>query len=220
MLENNKEFVTFFNLDNLSEFCSGIFSDELDKLGYKNQVISGWKLNKSNNRMFGKIRTLLIETIETPDENIKKGLGFLSSLANGEILCVKGSDDFAYFGELMSRLSMEIGLSGVMIDGLTRDTYFTQNIDLPIFSKGFSPKDIKGRGRVADTDVEIMINSVPIKTGDYVFGDNDAIVIIPKEIMHTLSIRILNAVHEEANIKKMIENGKSIAQILKVAKEF
>lgn len=220
MLKDNVEFKRFFSDENLEEFCSGVFSDELDKLGYKNQVINGFKLNKSSNRMFGKIRTLLIETIQTADENIKKGLGFLSGLGNGEVLFVKGSDEFAYFGELMSRLSMEIGLSGVVIDGLTRDSYFTQNIDLGIFCKGYSPKDIKGRGRVLDTDCEIKVKALSINSGDYVFGDSDAIVIIPQSIMKDLAINVLSAVKEEVRIKELIRQGISVNELLKSVKEF
>lgn len=220
MLKDNVEFKRFFSDENLEEFCSGVFSDELDKLGYKNQVINGFKLNKSSNRMFGKIRTLLIETIQTADENIKKGLGFLSGLGNGEVLFVKGSDEFAYFGELMSRLSMEIGLSGVVIDGLTRDSYFTQNIDLGIFCKGYSPKDIKGRGRVLDTDCEIKVKALSINSGDYVFGDSDAIVIIPQSTMKDLAINVLSAVKEEVRIKELIRQGISVNELLKSVKEF
>lgn len=220
MLKDNVEFKRFFSDENLEEFCSGVFSDELDKLGYKNQVINGFKLNKSSNRMFGKIRTLLIETIQTADENIKKGLGFLSGLGNGEVLFVKGSDEFAYFGELMSRLSMEIGLSGVVIDGLTRDSYFTQNIDLGIFCKGYSPKDIKGRGRVLDTDCEIKVKALSINSGDYVFGDSDAIVIIPQSIMKDLAINVLSAVKEEVRIRELIRQGISVNELLKSVKEF
>lgn len=167
-----------------------------------------------------KIRTLLIETIQTPDENIKKGLGFLSGLGNGEVLFVKGSDEFAYFGELMSRLSMEIGLSGVVIDGLTRDSYFTQNIDLGIFCKGYSPKDIKGRGRVLDTDCEIKVKALSINSGDYVFGDSDAIVIIPQSIMKDLATNVLSAVKEEVRIKELIKQGISVNEFLKSVKEF
>lgn len=216
----NKLFKEHFLVEYLDEYCTGIFSDELDKLGYRNQVASEWKLNKSSNRLFGKVRTLLIETIETPDEKIKKGLNFLGSLENGEILVVKGSSDFAYFGELMSRLSVERDISGAIIDGLTRDTFYTQNIEFPIFAKGYSPKDIKGRGRVRDVDVRIEIDEIIVDSNDYVFADSDALVFIPNKIFETLVPKINKAVKEEANIKKMIKEGKTISEILNVTKEF
>lgn len=216
----NNIFKKYFLNDYIDEYCSGIFSDELDKLGYKEQVTNEWKLNKSSNRLFGCIRTLSIETIETPNEEIKKGLGFLGSLENGEILLVKGSNDFAYFGELMSRLSVEIGVSGAIIDGLTRDTFYTQNIDFPIFAKGYSPKDIKGRGRVDEVNVDVEIDGIKVKSGDFVFGDSDALVFIPQEVFNELVPRVNDAAKEEANIKQMINSGKSVMEILDVAKEF
>ena len=49
---------------------SGMFSDELDKMGYRDQVVIGMKLNNSF-KIYGKVKTVLIETIETYDENIK-----------------------------------------------------------------------------------------------------------------------------------------------------
>ncbi len=216
----NKVFDQFFTKESESELCSGIFSDELDKLGLKHQVTAGWKLNKRSLNVFGRIRTLTIETIETKDERIAKGLGFLGSLSNGEVLVVDGSNDFAYFGELMSRLSIEVGVSGVVINGLTRDTFYTQTIDLPIFARGYSPVDIKGRGRVAESDVPITIKGVQIKSGDYLFGDSDAVVIIPQDVMGELVPLCIAAAAEEKNIKKMIRDGKTIKEILSQVEGF
>ena len=48
-------FKKYFLEEYSNEYCSGIFSDELDKLGYPNQVSNSWRLNKSSNRMFGQI---------------------------------------------------------------------------------------------------------------------------------------------------------------------
>jgi 4-hydroxy-4-methyl-2-oxoglutarate aldolase len=216
----NSEFKKYFSEDYMDEYCSGVFSDELDKLGYQNQVTNNWRLNKKSNRVFGKIRTLVIETIKTPDEKINKGLNFLSSLENGEVLFIKGSDNFAYFGELMSRLSEEVGVSGAIVDGLTRDTFYTQNIDFPVFAKGYSPKDIKGRGRVGEVDVDIEVDGIKVKSGDFVFADNDAVIIIPREVMPIIKDNIIKAVKEESEIKDKIREGFLISEILKDHKSF
>lgn len=208
-------------LTNLAEeYVSGVFSDELDKLGRRHQVSANWQMNNPKLRMFGRVRTLEIETIETDDERIHKGLGFLGSLESNDILVVKGSNDFAYFGELMSRLAMERKLAGVVVDGLTRDTFYTQNITLPIFARGNSPVDIKGRGRVDKVDVPVKIDDVEVNPGDYIFGDSDAIVVIPENIFDTLKEKANSAVREEGKIKEMISQGKSITEILEFTKAF
>jgi len=216
----NQSFIKIFGKENLGEYCSGIFSDELDKLGYTHQVVDGWRMNNKSLRLFGQVRTLTIETVETDDERISKGLGFLGAMESGQILVVKGSSDFAYFGELMSRLSQEIGVEGAIVDGLTRDTFYTQTIDLPIFARGYSPRDIKGRGRVDQTDVEIEVGGVQISSGDYVFADSDAVVFIPKPVLPDLITKARAAAEEEADIKRKISAGYSVKEILLDHKAF
>jgi regulator of RNase E activity RraA len=203
----------------LNELCSGMFSDELDKMGYKNQVITGMKLN-NNSKMYGEAKTVLIETLETNDENIKTGLGFLGTLGKGDVLCVQGSNEFAYFGELMTRLSTRQGIEGVVIGGYTRDSYYTKNASLPIFAQGYSPKDIKGRGRVQLTNVPITIDNKTINPGDYIFGDSDGVVIIPKETITELESKIENILLNERNIIEDIRSGYSVDYILEHYKEF
>ena len=120
----------------------------------------------------------------------------------------------------MSRLSQEVGVSGVIIDGLTRDTFYTQKISLPIFSKGYTPVDIKGRGRVGAVDVEVNVNDIKIKSGDFVFGDSDAVVFIPGHLIDELMENVNRAALEELEIKHKISTGVSIKDILLEHKEF
>jgi regulator of RNase E activity RraA len=196
-----------------------MFSDELDKMGYREQVVTGMKLN-NNSKIYGRVKTILIEEIETHDENIKEGLSFIGTLGEGDILCVQGSKEFAYFGELMTRLSTRQNINGVVIDGFTRDSHYTKDATLPIYASGYSPKDIKGRGRVKDTNVPILIGGKKVFPGDYIFGDSDGIVIIPQHIHQELEKRLEDVLQNEKNIKTDIRSGKSVEYILNNYKEF
>jgi len=216
----NPAFHEWFGDEYLEEYQTGVFSDELDKLGHRHRVATSWKLNRPGARCFGRVRTLSIETVETDDEHLHDGLSFLTSLAPDDVLVIKGSRDFAYFGELMSRLAEKVGLSGVVIDGLTRDTYYTRRIELPIFAKGYSPVDIKGRGRVAKLDERVMIDGICVHPGDWLFGDSDAVVTVPQALMPSLRDRVLEAVRDEAAIKESIAAGASVDELLARFKEF
>lgn len=216
----NRAYTDLFGPEHPEEVVSGVFSDELDKLGLRDRVVDGWQLNTSRGRCFGRARTVLLEEVDTPDERISVGLGFLASLDPDDVLVVQGSARFAYFGELMSRLSQSRGLAGVVIEGLTRDAFYTQTIDLPIFARGYSPRDIKGRGRVAEVDVPVEVGHLEVSPGDYVFGDIDAVVCIPAEQLELLREPVRAAIREEAEIKRMIADGKSIEEILEIAKAF
>ena len=219
-MKNNKLAQKCFIERCIQEYCTGIFSDELDKLGYKKQVSSDWRLNNQSLRIFGKARTIEIEEIETKDERISIGLNFLANLQQDEVLLVKGSYSFAYFGELMTRLSREIGINGAIIDGLTRDTYYTQTTNFPVFAKGYTPVDIKGRGRVKAIDIPIKVDGIEVCSGDIIFADSDAVVFVPKNIFSELLPYINKAAEEEYEIKEKIKAGTSIKEILLKHKEF
>lgn len=204
----------------LSKACSGMFSDELDQMGLRNQVITGLVMNR-NGKIYGKARTILLETRKTRDENIAKGLGFFEKLRPGEILCVQGSPEFAYFGELMSRLAVRQKLGGVVIGGLTRDSAYTRDLEeLVIFAEGYSPRDIKGRGSVKETDAAITIKGIPIHPGDYLFGDGDGLVVIPSIYHAEVEACVKNKIAEEERIIEAISQGLSVRKILELYREF
>lgn len=209
------------NID-VSQLDSGMFSDVLDALGYRRQIITGFLRNHRGIKCLGRARTLEIKTMDTDDENIKTGLTFLGSVLSGEVLLVKGSERFAYFGEMMAKLSARQGIGGVVIDGLTRDTNYTHQdfVQLPILARGYSPVDIKGRGRVERTDVPIEIDGVEIQVGNLIFIDNEAICIIPSNIEERVFQNIKEKIAEEARITSLIQNNVAIDEMLKTVKEF
>jgi 4-hydroxy-4-methyl-2-oxoglutarate aldolase len=201
--------------------CTGMFSDELDKMGFPQQVITGLRPNNPQLKFYGRIRTFGFEIVETKDDNLTQQLNFVENLSPGEILCVEGSSQFAYFGEMMSRIAARQKLGGVIIGGVTRDSPYTQNLtELLIFSDGYSPRDLKGRGRVRGTDIQVNIKGVPVNPGDWAFGDNDGIVIIPEQLRLELGQRIIQVIKEEAKIVNALDSGVSMEELLKKHKEF
>ncbi len=205
----------------IEKLCSGMYSDILDSMGYRNQVITGWFANNKPFRMMGYARTLQLVSMDTDDERIDVGLTFVGDVKEGEILVVEGSPDFAYFGEMMTRLSLRQGIGGVVIDGLTRDTVYTHDrCPLNILARGYSPVDIKGRGRVESTDGSIMIGGHPLSSGDLLFADSDALVIIPTAIIDAVQMEIEMVVKEEERIISLIDQQVSIPEILTSVKAF
>ena len=206
----------------VSELCSGLFSDVMDKMGYKHQIITNMRKNKKSVSFLGRARTVLIETYETDDENIRAGLGFLGLLSQGDVLFVKGSNEFAYFGELMTKLSTQREIEGVIIDGLTRDTNYTHRDDvkLPILAKGYSPVDIKGRGRVEATEKKICVDGIEIHPGDLIYADNEAVCVIPKEIESAVIEKVKEKLEDEKRITGLINSGISVEKLLEQVVEF
>jgi len=55
-------------------------------------------------------------------------------------------------------------------------------MDFPVFFRGKNPKTSKGRCEINECQIPVTMDGVTIRPGDYIFGDIDGTVIIPKEI--------------------------------------
>ena len=201
-----------------NQLSTGLFTDYFDEKLIKYSLLEDMKINNPNYFSFGRVRTIICEEGDYKDENIDLGLGYLDKIHEGDFIIIKGSNTFAYFGELMSTLSAKRKLSGACILGKTRDSRFTQNI-FPTWSKGYSPVDIKSRGRVSSVGSEFLYNNIVINEKKYVVADKDGVVIFDLS-PSLMKDDIETMVSHEGNIKKLIEEGSSVKNILKNTSSF
>jgi len=208
-----------------SKLSSATLSDVLDEMGYPMQMLPiEIKPNFPEATLFGKARILKLNKLKRKKDykQVYRGLYFLEILSKGDVLVVAGGfKDQAFFGELMSNLAISKKIEGAIIDGCTRDKIETVRLRYPIFARNNFARDIKKRGIVTEVDSKFAkIGKVRINRGDYLFGDLDGIVVIPKKIKDQVLKRSIEARFIEEKVKKEIKNGSSISKILKEIGEF
>ena len=126
----------------------------------------------------------------------------------------------AYFGELNANLAIRHGSIATIIGGATRDVECVSNLDYPIFSKSYSPLDIKGYGTLDSINEKITLDGITISPGDYAIGDMNGIVIIPKEIVYEVIDLALQTIEKEMNVKINIIRGMRGIEIPDVTGNF
>lgn len=100
----------------------------------------------------------------------------------GDIVVVNtnGNTTSAVFGELMCRTAVGAKLGGIVVDGAIRDVEAIMALDFPAFSRavcaGGCDKD--GPGEV---NSPIACGNTVVMPGDIVVGDDDGVVIVPRE---------------------------------------
>jgi regulator of RNase E activity RraA len=140
----------------------------------------------------------------------------LSEAAEGEVLVIDGrGQTFAIFGQLLAADAKRRGLSGVIVDGSVRDVYGLRELKFPVFYRSTYPR--AGRAENAEPQTEVIsVCGVSVRTGDWLIGDADGIVVVPGA--HSESIisvaEEIQRVEEKvfANVKK----GESLTQIMKL----
>lgn len=211
----------FENEFKIEDLCTGTFSDNLDRLGFKHQIASGFQRNQRLTRFIGRARTVMIELNDAADENLATGLKYFETLGKGDVIVVAGNGPYAYFGQMMSRLCMRQGIEGVVIDGMSRDSIFTNDkCILPIYSKGYTPVDIKGRGQVKAVDIPIIVDGIIVSPGDLVFADTDAVCFVPRVCEDELEKMVRKEIQEEKKRVALINNGASVDEILSSVDSF
>ena len=102
---------------------------------------------------------------------------------------------------------------GVVIDGHTRDAQRIIEMNFPIFVRGFSPYDSKGRTDVVAYQIPIKSGNTLINPGDIIFADLDGIVCIPKKLEDVVIEKALNKLKDENIVKQELLNGASAQEV-------
>jgi len=136
-----------------------------------------------------------VHCVATPsrDENLHNvRLGMLKSMTPGciQIRDTQNCRNCGQFGEISATAAKAAGCAGAVIDGSTRDSNFLINMNFPTFCRFRSPVEAFGRFMAVAYQQPIFVNGVDgqliVHPGDYIFGDNDGVVIVPCD--HTLRV--------------------------------
>ncbi len=113
----------------------------------------------------------------------------------------------AQMGELSAETLHHKGVLGCILDGALRDSDFILKLGLPCWRTHHTPRDIVGFWLPTGTDVDIMIEDVLIRPGDWLHGDRDGMVRVPIEILDEVLERSQTAMNTESLVRKAIQEG-------------
>lgn len=198
---------------------SGIICDVLDKKGYRNQALSNAIRGLNNNTtIFGPAFTSIgTEVYSMPADPLTAQCKVVDQLGENEIyvLATRGHYNCAVFGELFATAVRGRKGAGVLLDGFARDMKALNEMDFPLFYRGKNPKTSKGRCEINECQIPVTIDGVTINPGDYIFGDIDGVVIIPRDVVEDVLDSAMKTIEQENEVRDRLINGSSLAQAYK-----
>lgn len=172
------------------QLYGGLVYDVLEHLGYPNQVLSHeiTPLDPGQ-RLAGPAFTVKGTMSCVRDETVRyKRLKMIREMSSQ---CVEVRDrgtpfPVALYGELSASSARAHGAVGALIDGAVRDTCHLRTMNFPVFSRTRNPVEAFGRWAMLDYQVPILISgeltvAVQVNPGDFIFGDYDGVLVIPRE---------------------------------------
>jgi len=193
---------------------TGAVADTLDKNGYRNQVLPHYITAFTiANRMAGPAFTGQgYPSASAANDDTQTRLGMLDRITPGTISvwACGGSMACAHWGEIMSTAAREHGCAGAVIDGGVRDVDFLNEMNYPVFARFKCSASSIGRWDIKEYQIPIKIGDTAIYPGDFVFGDVDGVVIVPKDLTVDVLTEAEAVCQRESGMRKELGRGVPI----------
>jgi len=197
------------------ELYSAVLGDILDNMGYYHQFLPpNIRPLREHMKLAGRAMTALYSDVfgaqEVPFGKLAESL---DDIKPGEIYVASGgSQNCAYWGELMTSTVKSNGGVGGLVNGYHRDTPQVLEQEFPVFSWGSWAQDSSVRTKVAAYRCRIEIGNIPIDDGDFIFGDVDGVLVIPKDHAEEVVEKALVKARGEREMRKAIEGGMTVSE--------
>ncbi len=157
-------------------------------------------------------------TVRTYPGDWAKPVEAIDLAKEGDVIVIDaGGTGNAVWGELASWSCRKKKISGVVIDGSIRDLEGIKKIRFPAFSRLISPTAGEPRG-FGEINVPIKCGNVLVRPGDYIIGDPDGVVVVPKENAVEIANRAIDVMEKENRIRKEIQKGSTLSKVMEIKK--
>jgi regulator of RNase E activity RraA len=149
-----------------------------------------------------------IDRTKTRDETL---LGWCTLLAKAPaghvVVCQPNNHQIALMGELSAQTLAARGVLGYVVDGGSRDTDLVLAQGFPVFCSFLTPSDIVERWIPDRYGEPVTIGDVTVIAGDYLLGDRDGVVIIPRSLAPEVVARTEEVVATESEMRRALVAG-------------
>ena len=202
-------------VERLAKLDTCAVSDALDSLSLKGAtwgVRPQWQCQK----IVGRAVTMKIKPagLEHPKQHL--GTAPIEAAHPGDIIVIDngGKLEFSCWGGLLALSAKLKGLSGVVIDGASRDIDEARELGFPVYARGAVPMTARGRVVQESYNQEIQFAGVQCHPGDLVIADSSGVVIISQEKEDAVVTAAEMIYQKEQEMAAGIRKGSSGLEVL------
>lgn len=123
------------------------------------------------------------------------------------IVCTMGNyPEQGPFGDCMATSAKMKGIEGLVIDSCIRDGETIREIGFNVFCKGHCVNGTL-KEQFGTVNHPIAIGGQVVNPGDIIIGDDDGVVVVPKEIAEEILAASLERLNNEVGIRSKFESG-------------
>lgn len=193
------------------ELSTAEISDALDALRLPGSVL-GIGHVAGRKRVFGPAFTVRYAPVDVA----KPGTvgDYLDDTTEGSVVVLDngGRPDCTVWGGILSQLAAHRGIAGTVIHGVCRDTAEAEQVGYPLYACGRFMRTGKDRVQVESVGGTVSLADVRVSAGDFIVGDDDGIVVVPRGRANEVFERALGLRAAEQRIVDAALSGASLKQ--------
>ena len=190
---------------------SGAVHDVLRAMGFERVVLPpSIKAIDPATRLAGPVWTVAghLDRTKSRDETLLAWCTLLSKAPSEHVVvCQPHNHEIALMGELSAQTLKARGVLGYVVDGGSRDTELVLAQGFPVFCAFLTPADIVERWIPDRFGEPVTIGDVTIATGDFLLGDRDGVVAIPRRVVDAVLTRTEEVVATESEMRRALIGG-------------
>lgn len=188
--------------------------------GYRNTVMQGVGATVLENgaKLVGRARTIRYVPLREDkpwheQSQARMYQPIIDSFGQNQVLVIDagGEAGAGVIGDVLTTRLKVRGGAGIVVNGAVRDLLALRNVGLPIFSTSVHPAPHWRILEPVDAGVPIACGGVAVREGDWIFGDAEAVLVIPQSLADEIATAAAEyEVHDEY-CRKLVEQGYTIA---------
>ncbi len=200
--------------DDIREILKKVSTANLSDGSHRLRGITGLKCISLETKMIGQA-----VTVRTYPGDWARPVEAIDKAEEGDIIVIdSGGVGPAVWGELATHSAIQKKLAGVVVNGAIRDTDEIRKLKFPAYAKLVMPNagEPKGFGEIGKP---VNISGITINNGDWIMGDSDGLIIIPKREAREMVNHAMDWLERENRIREEITGGKtSLGEVIELLK--
>ena len=195
----------------VAELSTAEISDALDAFGLPGSAL-GIGHVAGRPRCFGPAFTVRYVPVDPASPGTVGD--YLDDVPAGAIVALDnaGRRDCTVWGGILSQMAAHRRVGGTVVNGVCRDTTEADEANYPLYACGRFMRTGKDRVEVQAVGEPISLGDVRVAAGDYIVGDLDGVVVVPRARAVEVFERALSLRAAELRIVEATLGGMSLAQ--------